>query len=77
MPGTIADVGRTLTNFRLTDEARSLLALVARRRGISQAAVVEQAIRDYAESHGIRLSAPSVMEVADDPDNPKLYNPDG
>lgn len=76
MPVTIADVGRTLTNFRLTDEARSLLSLVSRRRGISQAAVVEQAIRDYAESLGIRVPAPAVMEVADDPEDPKLYNPD-
>lgn len=50
---------RTSTSFRLTEGARELLADLAELRGISQAAVMEQAIRDYAASFGLKLPAPS------------------
>ncbi len=38
-----------LTNFRLTEECRRLLAMLADRRGISQAAVVESLVREEAD----------------------------
>lgn len=38
-----------LTNFRLTDECRRLLAMLSEKRGISQAAVVESLVREEAE----------------------------
>jgi hypothetical protein len=36
-------------NFRLTDDARNLLGGLSKKLGISQAAVVEIALRDLAE----------------------------
>lgn len=38
-----------LTNFRLTEECRRLLAMLSAKRGISQAAVVESLVREEAE----------------------------
>lgn len=38
-----------LTNFRLTEECRRLLAMIAEKRGISQAAVIESLVREEAE----------------------------
>ena len=41
------------TAFRLTDEARALLASMAAKYGISQAAIVELAVREKAEREKI------------------------
>lgn len=41
-------------NVRLTDEARDLLDAMSKGKGISRTAVMEQAIRDYAEAEGYR-----------------------
>jgi hypothetical protein len=38
-----------LTNFRLTEECRRLLVMIAEKRGISQAAVIESLVREEAE----------------------------
>jgi hypothetical protein len=43
------DPNRKMISFRLTEEARKALAFIARYRGISQAAVLEQLIRDEAQ----------------------------
>ena len=37
-----------ITNFRLTEECRRLLALLSEDKGISQAAVIELLVRDEA-----------------------------
>lgn len=39
---------KTIKNFRLTDDAIGLLERLSAERGISQAAVIEQAVRDFA-----------------------------
>ncbi len=38
-----------LPNFRLTEECRRLLVMIAEKRGISQAAVIESLVREEAE----------------------------
>ncbi len=51
---------KMMKNFRLSDEAVQLLERLARERGISQAAIIEQAVRDFAEDNpdaGSRKSA--------------------
>jgi hypothetical protein len=40
-------------NMRLTGHARALLARLALSKGVSQTDVVEMAIREYAERHGV------------------------
>lgn len=42
------------TSIRITDEAKSLLEALAKRLGISQAAVMEVAIRNLAKKEGLR-----------------------
>lgn len=44
-------------SFRLTEDAARLLAASARERGVSQVAVLEEAIRDYAKAHKVKLPA--------------------
>lgn len=39
---------KTIKNFRLSDEAVELLEKLSSERGISQAAVIEQAVRDFS-----------------------------
>lgn len=48
------------TSFRLTPEARRLLAAMAEKRGVSQGAILEQLIRDEAERRNI--TAPQANE---------------
>jgi hypothetical protein len=40
---------RQQKNFKLTSDCRSLLAKLAERKGISEAAVVESAVRELAK----------------------------
>jgi uncharacterized protein (DUF1778 family) len=42
------------TSFRLSDEARRLLALAAKRLGVSLTDILELAIREYAKKAGIQ-----------------------
>ncbi len=42
------------TSIRLSDEAKRLRKLLAKQMGISQAAVLEVAIRELAEKKGIK-----------------------
>lgn len=44
------------TSFRLTETAATLLAACASQGGISQAAVLETAIREYAKRRGVTLA---------------------
>ncbi len=39
--------------FRLTEEARRLLAEIALKRGLDKTAVIETLIREYAEKQGV------------------------
>jgi hypothetical protein len=41
------------TSFHLTPEAKRLLELLAQWLGVSQAAIVEMAIRKFAEREGV------------------------
>ena len=50
---------RTPTSFRLTDSARNLLEGLSEDLGVSQAAIVELAIRAYAATQGIDVPAAS------------------
>lgn len=50
--------------FRLTETASLLLLACAESAGISKAAVLEQAIRDYAKKKGVTLPAKSTTEEA-------------
>jgi predicted transcriptional regulator len=45
---------RKLSTFRLTDECRRLLADLAERRGVSQAAIIELLVRDEAHKQAER-----------------------
>lgn len=42
------------TSLRVTQHARDLLVLLAEKHGISQAAIIELAIREKAERDGIK-----------------------
>lgn len=42
-------MARQMKSFRLSPEAIKLLEAVSKERGISQTAVIEQAVRDFAE----------------------------
>lgn len=48
-----ASADRTQTAFRLTPKARKLLERLAKKLGVSMAAVVEIAVREAAEKRGI------------------------
>ena len=48
--------------FRFTETASTLLLSCAEAAGISKAAVLEQAIRDYAKKKGITLPPKPVTE---------------
>ena len=50
----LATVMKVPTSFRLSNEARKILAVFAQRLGITQAAVLELAIRRYAETEGAK-----------------------
>ena len=43
-----------LTSMRLSPEAKRLLSLLAKKLSISQAAVFELAIREYAKREGVQ-----------------------
>ena len=43
------------TSIRISNEAKRLLELAAKRLGITQSAVMELAVREYAARHGITL----------------------
>lgn len=45
---------KTTTSFRLSADAKSLLAALAHHTGLSQAGVLEVLIRDEAEKVGLR-----------------------
>jgi predicted DNA-binding protein len=45
-----------ITNFRLTDECRRLLALLSEDKGVSQAAVVELLVREEAKRTDVEES---------------------
>ena len=51
---------------RLTDEGAALLVESARRKGVTRAAIVEMAIREYAEKRGISPDPASKSECAKD-----------
>lgn len=42
------------TSVRLTSEAKRLMAVIAKKMGISQSAVLELAIRQFAKNEGIK-----------------------
>jgi predicted transcriptional regulator len=42
------------TTIRYTPEAKRLLETLAKKLGVSQTAVVEMAIREFAEKRGVR-----------------------
>ena len=49
--------GKKTVAFRLTAEARRLLALLAQNRGISQTAVLEILIRDEADRRNLAVES--------------------
>jgi predicted transcriptional regulator len=51
---TIDGMKKNPTSIRLSDEAKRLLALMAEKLAISQAAVIELAIREKAKREGIK-----------------------
>lgn len=53
--GLIVADTKDLYSFRLSKEASALLTAVADSLGISRTAVVELAVRDYADSRGISV----------------------
>ena len=57
MSGTMRDVARKMAAFRLTNGARALLARLSEHLGVSQAAVIEIAVRDLAKSKGVETGA--------------------
>jgi predicted transcriptional regulator len=42
------------TSYRLSEEARRLLALVAKKLHVSQSGIIELAIRAYAQKKGVQ-----------------------
>lgn len=47
---------KTLTSIRLSEEAKQLRKLLAKRLGISESAVLEVAIRKLAKEEGVQRS---------------------
>ncbi len=43
------------TSLRLSPEAKRLLAELAKKLGVTQAAIIEMAIRRFAESEGVKV----------------------
>ena len=56
-PEEVRPGGKQGTSFRLTPEARDLIAALAAQKGITQSAVVELAVRDLAKREGLALTA--------------------
>lgn len=50
----MSGANRKLTTFRLTDECRRLLAELAEKRGVSQAAMIELLVREEAHKQAER-----------------------
>lgn len=48
------EAAKTSTSFRLSDQARALLATLTEDCGLSQASVVEVALRDMAKARGLK-----------------------
>lgn len=44
--------GKEPISFRLTPEAKTLIAVLARRLGVPQSAVLEMAVREFAAKQG-------------------------
>lgn len=44
---------KILTSIRLTPQAKRLIELTAQKMGITQSAVIEVAIREYAKKQGV------------------------
>ena len=45
---------KQLTSLRLTPEAKKLLKLLAQKKGVSQAAIVEMLVRDLAKKENVK-----------------------
>lgn len=45
---------KSQTSIRLTGEAKRLLYLLALKQGVSQAAIIELAIRQWAKKEGVK-----------------------
>ena len=63
--GILPRVARHPASFRLTDEVRDLIAEIAARLGVSQAAVIELAVRKFAASAWVE-EAGSASEPRDE-----------
>lgn len=46
---------KTLTSYRLSDDARALIELLTKKMGVSKTDIVEMAVRELAESKGVQL----------------------
>jgi hypothetical protein len=45
------------TSFRLSDTARAILKEAKKKQGVSEASVLELALREYAEKHSIKTDS--------------------
>lgn len=55
---------KTMKNFRLSGEAIELLEKLSAERGISQAAVIEQAVRDFSRKASEPKASPGQSPLA-------------
>lgn len=56
---------------RITGIARDILAAGVAKFGVSQAAIIEMALREFADRHGIRPASVPPRQPSDSPDRPK------
>lgn len=47
-------LNKKLTSIRMTDEARRLVELLAEKYGMTNSAIIELAVREYAEKREIK-----------------------
>lgn len=46
---------KTLTSYRLSDDARVLIELLTKKLGVSKTDIIEMAVRAFSESKGVQL----------------------
>lgn len=55
---------RVKTSIGITEEAYALWIKLAEKRGVTQIAALELAVRESAETHGVSVTADEIAQIA-------------
>ncbi len=53
------------TSYRISEEGKQLLKLLARRLGVSETAVLEMSIREMAEKKGVKVEHGGIQQYSE------------